>query len=380
GNYGAVLSFDGNPTTLWHTAWCPTSPGPPHEIQINLGSSYTLAGFQYLPRQDSSDNGKIKQYEFYVSSDGTNWALVASGVLMTTSGDKSQKTVTFNAIQGQYLRLREINEIHGNPWASMAELSVLASNIGSVPDFAVSANPSAVSVPEGASSTSTIATTVVGGFNNSITLSASGMPAGVSVSFNPASFVAPGPGTSTMAITVNDAVIGTYPITVSATSGSITHTTVVPLTVTAGVIPKGSWTMKYVDSQEIICGNYGAVLSFDGNPTTLWHTAWCPTSPGPPHEIQINLGSSYTLAGFQYLPRQDSSDNGKIKQYEFYVSSDGTNWTLVASGVLMTTSGDKSQKTVTFNPIQGQYLRLREINEIHGNPWASMAELNLLYQ
>ena len=146
------------------------------------------------------------------------------------------------------------------------------------------------------------------------------------------------------------------------------------------VLSQSSWTLKYVDSQEISCGKYGAVLSFDGNPATLWHTAWCPTSPPPPHEIQINLGASYTLLGFQYLPRQDGSDNGKIKQYEFYVSSDGTNWTLVSSGLLMTTAGDKSQKTVTFGAIQGQYVRLREITEINGNPWASMAELNLLYE
>jgi hypothetical protein len=28
--------------------------------------------------------------------------------------------------------------------------------------------------------------------------------------------------------------------------------------------------------------------------------------------------------------------------------------------------------------MQGQYVRLREISEINGNPWASMAELNVL--
>ena len=28
----------------------------------------------------------------------------------------------------------------------------------------------------------------------------------------------------------------------------------------------------------------------------------------------------------------------------------------------------------------GQYVGLREISEINGNPWATMAELNVLYQ
>ncbi len=56
------------------------------------------------------------------------------------------------------------------------------------------------------------------------------------------------------------------------------------------------------------------------------------------------------------------------------------NWTLVATGMLMTTISDKSLKTLTFGAIQGQRMRLREITEINGNPWAPMAELNLLYQ
>ena len=45
----------------------------PHEIRIDLGASYNLTAFQYLPRQDGSANGWIKDYEFYVSTDGVNW-------------------------------------------------------------------------------------------------------------------------------------------------------------------------------------------------------------------------------------------------------------------------------------------------------------------
>ena len=86
-------------------------------------------------------------------------------------------------------------------------------------------------------------------------------------------------------------------------------------------------------------------------------------------------------AGFDlHLPRQDGGENGKIKQYEFYVSGDGNNWTLVSSGVLITTLGDKTQKAAAFSATPAQFVRLREISEITGNPWATMAELNLLVQ
>jgi len=379
-NGSATLGFDGNPATIWQTQWCPSSPGPPHEIQINLGDSYDLVGFTYLPRQDNTDNGKIKQYEFYVSIDGNTWNLVSSGTLITAQGDKSLKTVMFSPTQGQYVRLREISEINGNPWATMAELNVLMTHSNAAQDFAISANPGALTLPRNNAGNSAITTSVSGIFNDAISLSASGQPAGVSIYFTPSSLAAPGPGLSTMNISVANAVTGTYPITITASGGGISHSTTVALTVVAALVPQSGWTLKYVDSQETSCANGSATLAFDGNPATLWQTQWCSSSPAPPHEIQINLGQSYNLVGFTYLPRQDNTDNGKIKQYEFYVSGDGSTWTSVASGTLMTTLGDKSGKTVTFNAVQAQYVRLREITEINGNPWATMAELNLLAQ
>src|SRR5207245_1370101 len=95
-------------------------------------------------------------------------------------------------------------------------------------------------------------------------------------------------------------------------------------------IPHSGWSLKYVDSQD---PSYPATNAFDANTASFWHTL-TGSSPTPqPHEIQISLGSVQTLSGFSYLPRQDACSNGWVKQYEFYVSSDGVNWgTPVASG------------------------------------------------
>lgn len=104
---------------------------------------------------------------------------------------------------------------------------------GGTPDFAISASPTSVSVAQGASGSSTVSTSVSGGFSNAISLSASGAPSGVTVSFSPASIAAPGSGSSTMNITVGSTVTaGTYTITVTGTGGTITHTATVSLTVT----------------------------------------------------------------------------------------------------------------------------------------------------
>jgi len=112
--------------------------------------------------------------------------------------------------------------------------------VTSAPTFTVSASPSSLSVMQETQGTSTITVTVSGGFNNSVSLAASGVPSGTTVSFNPVTLPAPGSGSSTMTITVGTTPEGTYPITVTATGGGIHQTATVNLTVEAQVVL--TWT------------------------------------------------------------------------------------------------------------------------------------------
>jgi len=112
-----------------------------------------------------------------------------------------------------------------------------------VPAFTLAASPTAVSVAQGANGSSTISTTVSGGFNSAIALTASGQPAGVTATLNPTSIAAPGSGTSTLTLAVaSTTATGTYTITVTGTGGAITHTATVTLTVTAA--SAGSYTIS----------------------------------------------------------------------------------------------------------------------------------------
>lgn len=154
---------------------------------------------------------------------------------------------------------------------------------------------------------------------------------------------------------------------------------VTPGTSSVTTIPRSGWSVLFVDSQANDCGNYGATNAFDGNNATMWITEWCHGAPPTPHEIQIDLGVSYTISGFQYLPRQDAYSSGNIANYEFYVSTDGTNWgTAVASGTLTASSSDKTLKQVTFAGVAGRYVRLRALTEVNGGPWTNAAEFNVL--
>src|SRR6202162_2166447 len=101
------------------------------------------------------------------------------------------------------------------------------------PGFSLSASPATVSVTQGSAGTSTITSTVTGGFNSAISLSATGQPTGVTVGFNPTSIT--GAGTSVMTISVaSSTTVGTYSITVLGTSSGTNETTTVTLKVIKG--------------------------------------------------------------------------------------------------------------------------------------------------
>jgi hypothetical protein len=98
------------------------------------------------------------------------------------------------------------------------------------PDFSLSASPSSLSIVQGSSGSSTITVTPLNGFSGSVSFSASGLPSGVTASFNPASATT----TSSLTLTASStATTGTSTVTITGTSGSLSHTTTVALTVSA---------------------------------------------------------------------------------------------------------------------------------------------------
>jgi hypothetical protein len=163
---------------------------------------------------------------------------------------------------------------------------------------------------------------------------------------------------------------------VACSGNTSTGEDIEPASLTAATLLQTGWKLKFVDSEELVGSDGRGVNGFDGATGTIWHTKWLNGSPPPPHEIQINLGSSANLNGFVYVPRQDGSQNGRIGQYEFYVSTDGVNWgSPVATG---TFANDATNKQVSFTPTTGQYVRLRALSEVNGKPYTSMAELRLI--
>lgn len=101
-----------------------------------------------------------------------------------------------------------------------------------VPTFQLSTAANAISVTAGGANTVLIRAVTSGGFRTPIALSISGLPAGLSSTFIPATLAAPGAGSSILRITaMASAKAGVYPATVSAAGGSVKQSCTLNITI-----------------------------------------------------------------------------------------------------------------------------------------------------
>ena len=120
---------------------------------------------------------------------------------------------------------------------------------GATSDFSVAAAPDGRTVVQGSNTTFTVTIGSLNGFSDNVALSASGLPSGASASFNPNPS---SPGDSTMTVTTTAATtIGTYPVTITGTSGALVHSTSVTLFVQAPA-PTPNFTLSAVPTSRTI--------------------------------------------------------------------------------------------------------------------------------
>jgi hypothetical protein len=127
----------------------------------------------------------------------------------------------------------------------------------SPPDFSISASPGSQTVAQGQSVAYTATVAALLGFNGNVTFSATGLPAGATASFNPASVT--GGASSSMTFTAGAATpSGSYPVTITGSSGSLTHSTTVTAFVAVPVAAGASFSQADTQTQGTWKGVYGA--------------------------------------------------------------------------------------------------------------------------
>lgn len=130
--------------------------------------------------------------------------------------------------------IQESNE--GNNAASIPVPISAPPPTPTIPDFTLTVSPSTLGLVPASSNSFVISLASVLGFSEAVNLSAEGLPNGVTASFFPAT-VTPS-GTSILVLTAsNDAATGSFPLTITGTSGGINHTTSGVIALNFGLVP-----------------------------------------------------------------------------------------------------------------------------------------------
>ena len=196
------------------------------------GSATTLAVTQ--GSTSSADTITVTPKNGFTGSVALTASGLPSGVTatFTPTSTTSTSSLTFTASSTAATGTSTVT-ITGTS-GSLTHTTTISLTVNAAPDFSLSASPNSVSITQGASGTDTVTVSPVNGFSGSVSLSASGLPSGVTASFSPTSTQTT--GTLTLTAT-SSATTGTATVTVTGTSGSLSHTTTISLTVNSASVP-----------------------------------------------------------------------------------------------------------------------------------------------
>jgi len=213
----ATLTVSAAPTPDFSIAATPAT------ASVVAGSSTTYA-VQITPRNGFS--GAVS-----LSASGLPANATASFSALSSSGTSTLTVTTATTTPAGTANLTITGSSGGLAHSTSVKLTV-----SPTPDFAVTSTPAAQTVVAGSTVTYTLTTSATAGFNGSIAFAATGLPSGVTATFNPSSVI--DSGSSTAAITtVSTVALGSYAFAFTATSGSLVHTS--PGTLTIDALPSG---------------------------------------------------------------------------------------------------------------------------------------------
>ncbi|MEW5995097.1 MAG: hypothetical protein AB1744_11980, partial [Candidatus Zixiibacteriota bacterium] len=186
------------------------------------------------PTFDWDNTTPVDNFELWVDDD-VNF----SSPVITTTATASEFTPGASLSDGTYYwRVRSFRGGENSAWSSVWSLTITTAAPPPPPpppppaaDFSISASPTTSEVSQGGSTQATITVTPSGGYSYTVSLSATGQPSGVSVSFTPENGTS---FTSTMSVVVSRYTqVGSHTITVTGKGTDWkTHTLTFTLKVT----------------------------------------------------------------------------------------------------------------------------------------------------
>ncbi len=282
------------------------------QVSVTGASPYTWASsttdLRALQRAASSNRIASAWYSstnFIVDinlNDGNTHQIAAYGLDWDRTG-RAQTVEVLDATSGNVLDTRSVSAFGGGQyliWNVAGHVKIRATRTGGpnavinglffdpagalVPDFSLTATPSSQTVAPGANAPYSVTVSSTGGFGGSVNFGVTGLPSGASASFNPPAVT--GSGSSTLTVTAGAGTpVGNYPLTLSATSGALSHSASVTFAV---FVPA---TAVFLKTDSTAQGNWKTVYGANG-----WAIPNDSTSYPAYAQVSLTGASLYTWA------------------------------------------------------------------------------------
>jgi hypothetical protein len=197
---------------------------PAANVTVNPGQAVSFSG------SGTDSDGTINSY---------SWTF--PGGTPASSSQASPGNVTYSS-PGTYAATFRVTD-NGGLTSQPATRTVV------VTDFSLSATPASQAVNPGNNATYTATVTPAAGFTGVVTFGVTGLPAGATASFAPASVTGSGMTTLTVSTSASTP-SGTYPLRITATSGPVSHSFDVTLVV--NVVAVGDFTIAATPASRTI--------------------------------------------------------------------------------------------------------------------------------
>ena len=121
--HDAANLLDASPATIWQTPREGDAPNYPHYLVLDLKTPVELRGLRFLPRQDGSASGRVKDVAVRVGANGIDWQQLVTGTL---TNNPEWKQLDFKT-RTRWIRIELLSPHNAEQaHASLAELDIVA--------------------------------------------------------------------------------------------------------------------------------------------------------------------------------------------------------------------------------------------------------------
>jgi len=132
-------------------------------------------------------------------------------------------------------------------------------------------------------------------------------------------------------------------------------------------ISKKNWKIVGISDE-----NASKIL--DGNPSNVWHRR----DKKLPVDLVVDLGNTFSITGFKYLPDQGRWSSGIITNYQFSVSVDNKGWKMVSEGEFSNIKNNPVWQIKNFAPEKARYIKLKALKNTSNDDVAGYAEVEVI--